>query len=230
MKLRNALFILACGAVAAVAVAQAQRLLIINGKVASNDVRVINGRAYAPIADIARSMDLVVAVNGNRYELTRKGGTGQLDGMTGKSGDWLFDGGWRFRVNRTYRTDAYNRVNEYYDDPVYQAPEGQEILVVEYSYRNGNRQAAPLAFSASLAGADGSARSPYHNDFPHDGDRWFSQALLPGAEGRGAILFYVPRGFQPKDVLITIGGLSGYDDSVRPAKPTVFRIGLTIED
>ena len=39
--------------VAGVALAQAGSTLVINGNVASTDVRVINGKAYVPIADVA---------------------------------------------------------------------------------------------------------------------------------------------------------------------------------
>lgn len=231
MRQKAIAILLIAGALAALALAQTNRVLVINAKVASNDVRVINGRAYAPVADIAKAFGLTISVQGDRYELVRPGGTNQIQGLQGKTGDWLFDGGWRFRVDRAYKTDAYNRVNEYYDDPVYAPAEGKELVVVEYTYRNANRDIQHFSIeNPYLAGADGTAVQAFHNDFPHDGDRFFAKGLLPGAEAKGAFLFQVNPGFQFKDIVLKIGDLAGYDQAVKPSQQTVFRIALQPEN
>src|SRR5207248_269822 len=38
------------------ALAQTERTLILNGKLASRDIRLIDGRPYVPIADVARAL------------------------------------------------------------------------------------------------------------------------------------------------------------------------------
>jgi len=229
MKLKAVAF-LAAMAVGAVVYAQNQRTLIINSAVASTDVRIIEGRAYAPIADVAKGLDLTVVVKGNTYELTKKGGANAMGGLTGKTGDWLFDGGWRFRVNKTYKATAYKAKNDYYGTTDYEAPEDREMIIVEYSYRNGNKELMHFNIGkTSLAGADGDAWEPHSNDFAYDGDRYFARGLLPGAQAEGALIFFVKPGFQPKDLVMTIGEFAGYDDAVKPKKPSIFRIGLKVE-
>lgn len=221
------IFPVATIAIACLALAQVQRTLTINGKVSSTDVRIINGRAYAPIADIAKSLDCVVTTKGNTYELTRAGGSGQLIGLLGKAGDWLFDGGWRFRVTKVYRTQEFQAVNDYYGDNLVSAEENQELIIVDYSYRNGNKTLQPFCIGATaLAGPEGDAWAAFTNDFPFDGSRWFSKVLLPGAEGKGSLVFRVKPGLKPKDLVLTMGELAGYDDAVRPKSPSVFRISL----
>ena len=83
---------------AAAALAQGGVRLILNGKVASTDVRMINGRPYAPLADIARATGQVLVKKGSGYEIIAQGGANQVEGLHGKVGDTLFDGKWRFKV------------------------------------------------------------------------------------------------------------------------------------
>src|SRR5436189_1690352 len=86
-------------AVAAAASARAQGSvkLILNGKVASTDVRMINGRPYVPLADIARATGQVLVKKGSGYEIIAQGGANQVEGLHGKIGDTLFDGKWRLK-------------------------------------------------------------------------------------------------------------------------------------
>lgn len=217
--------------VASLAVAQTVRTLIINGKTASTDIRIIDGRAYVPLADIAKALDLGISIKGSTYELTKAGGTGQVNGLMGKTGDWLFDGGWRFRVNNTFKTDKYTAKNDWYGENEFEAPEGKEMIIVEYSYRNGGKEMYNFSIGkTSLAGKDGTAFSLASNDFPFDGSRLFSQGLMPGSQGDGALIFFVKSGFELKDLILTVDELAGYDDSTRPKKPTVFRISLQSEN
>lgn len=218
-------------ATVAVAAIQSTRVLIINGREASQDVRIINGRAYAPIADVAKALGSTVVINGNRYEITRAGGTNQVNGLMGKTGDWLFDGGWRFRVNNTYQADMYEAKNDYYGDNEFKPEDGKVMIIVEYSARNGNKEMFGLDIGpTTLVGKDGSSYKPYSNDFPFDGTRMFSQPLLPGAQLDGALIFFVPRGFEFKELVLGIGDLAGYDDAVRPKERTYFRVRLDTEE
>ncbi|HAY14202.1 MAG TPA: hypothetical protein PLB31_04430 [Fimbriimonadaceae bacterium] len=218
-------------ATVAVAAIQSTRVLIINGREASQDVRIINGRAYAPIADVAKALGSTVVINGNRYEITRAGGTNQVNGLQGKTGDWLFDGGWRFRVNNAYEADVYEAKNDWYGDNEFKPEGGKTMIIVEYSARNGNKEMFGLDIGpTTIVGKDGSSYKVESNDFPFDGTRMFSQPLLPGAQLDGALIFFVPRGFEFKELVLGIGDLAGYDDAVRPKERTYFRVRLTTDE
>jgi hypothetical protein len=210
-------------------VAYQQRTLVINSKVASADVRIINGKAYAPIADIAKSLNLVVSVKGGVYELTSAGGTGQLNGLTGKTGDWLFDGGWRFRVNECRLTDTFKGEFEYYGQENVEAPEGKTLLIVNYSYRNGNKVSQPFNIGdTAIATQNGQSYKLHSNNFNFDGNITFSQPVLPGAEAKGDLIFIVPKDIQVKDLVLCVGEFAGYDSAVKPKILTVFRVGISL--
>jgi len=213
----------------ALVMAQATRSLVINGRVATTDVRTINGRAYAPVADIAKALGMTVVSRPNgTLELTKAGGSGPMQGdLNGKVGDWLFDGGWRFRVDSIDLVDRYNCENDYYGTTEYTAEEGKQLAVVRYAIRNGNKELGGFGFDkTAIAGANGDSEPVFANDFRFDGSLYFSKPILPGAEMRGALLFQVPSGFRAKDLVVTIGDLSHYDEAVRPKSPSVLRISL----
>lgn len=228
---RKLLAITVAGSFVIAAFAIQQRTLVINSKIASTDVRIINGRAYAPIADIAKGLNMVVVTKGSSYELTSAGGTGQLNGLTGKTGEWLFDGGWRFRVNGCTLAKEFQGTFEYYGQEVLSAPNGKSLLIVDYSYRNGNRTTQPFCIGeTAVATQDGQSFSLTHNNFNFDGSTMFSRVVLPGAEARGALVFVVPSDVKPKDLVLSVGDLAGYEESVKPRKPTVFRVGISLPD
>src|SRR6187551_156373 len=88
---------------AASALAQNGVRLILNGKVASTRVRMINGAPYAPLADIARATGQTLVKRGGGYEIIAAGGANQVEGLRGKVGDTLFDGKWRLKVTDVQR-------------------------------------------------------------------------------------------------------------------------------
>jgi hypothetical protein len=83
--------------------------LIINGKTASTDVRIIGGSAYVKLADVAKALGMVVTKRADgTYEIAKAGGTNQVQGaVQGKVGDVLFDGRWRFQVLGVQMPDSY---------------------------------------------------------------------------------------------------------------------------
>lgn len=223
----SAIAILGVGA-SAMVFAQAARSLIINGRVATTDVRMINGRAYVPVADVARALDLKVSSRPNGVlELTKAGGSGAMTGLNGKVGDWLFDGGWRFRVTSVETDSTYRAANDYYGEVDYEAPEGKVLAIVGYDIRNGNKEMGGFGFgTTAIAGVNGDSEPVHANDFRFDGSRFFSKPILPGAEMKGKLIFQVDEGFEPKDLVVAIADLSHYDEAVRPKKESVLRISL----
>src|SRR4051812_10681592 len=93
IKIAAVLIVLACAAMPA----QAAAPLTINGNTVSADVRSIGGTAYVRMSDVAKALGMVVTKQGAGYEIKKAGGAGQIEGMTGKIGDRLFDGRWRFQ-------------------------------------------------------------------------------------------------------------------------------------
>jgi len=82
--------------------------LVVNGKTTSADVRSIGGSAYVKFSDVAKALGMVLVKRPGGYELTKAGGTNQVQAVTqGKVGDVLFDGWWRFQVQNVEMTDSY---------------------------------------------------------------------------------------------------------------------------
>lgn len=215
--------------IACAAFAQATRSLIVNGKVASNDVRIINGKSYAPVADVAKALDLVVVQRPDgKIELTRQGGSGAIDAkLTGKVGDFLFDGGWRFKVVSVESVKEHTMVNKFITDQ-HVAEEGNRLIIVNVVIRNANKKLANLyPGDVALASEDGGSESVTHYDFPFNNSPSSFKPILPGAEQKGAILFEVKEDFKEKDLIFTISReYSHYDDAVLPKEDTVMRISL----
>ena len=215
--------------IACVAFAQATRSLIVNGKAASNDVRIINGKSYAPVADIAKALDMVVVQRPDgKIELTRQGGSGAIDAkLTGKVGDFLFDGGWRFKVVSVESAKEHTVVNKFISDQ-HVAEEGNRLIIVNVVIRNANKKLGNLyPGDVALASEDGGSESVTHYDFPFNNSPSSFKPILPGAEQKGAILFEVKEDFKEKDLIFTISReYSHYDAAVLPKEDTVMRISL----
>jgi hypothetical protein len=97
-----------CGATAVLVWAATGSKLILNDKVASSDVPVINGAAYVKVADVAQAMGMVVVKRADGYEIKKTGGASPIVGVTqGKVGDMLFDSKWRFQVLGMQMVDSY---------------------------------------------------------------------------------------------------------------------------
>src|SRR5690242_16254088 len=86
--------------------------LILNGKVASTGVKTINSKAYVPLADVAKSLDMTVVKVPGGYEIKKAGGATPISGLRGKVGDVLFDGKWRFQVLSVDTVDSYQLKNK----------------------------------------------------------------------------------------------------------------------
>jgi hypothetical protein len=103
--------ILAGGAVG-VCAADSGAKLIFNARVASTDVRTLQGKAYVPLADVARALDMTVVPVRGGYEIKKAGGATPISGLRGKVGEVLFDGKWRFQVLSVETVDSYRMKNK----------------------------------------------------------------------------------------------------------------------
>ena len=209
-------------AAAASSHAQAPRKLILNGKTASTNVRVVNGTPYVSLADVARALGMIVVKRGDGYEITRSGGANQVEGVTqGKIGDVLFDGKWRFQVLRVETPDSYTLKTqaEAYDyaglttfdrpNRVLRPSKGYTLIVLQCRATNAVKEKRTLWTAVSderirtaLADGEGSSHAPVLYDF--EGGPIQSKWLIPGAALNFGLVFSVPQGTRPKDLLFTL--------------------------
>lgn len=192
--------------------------LMLNGKVASTRVRLIDGTAYVPVADVAQALGQPVHATPEGYDISPAGGANQVQGLQGKMGDMLFDGTWRFQVNRVTEADKYQ---ERYTatNPLEQKPgDNQKMILVDITVKNGANEKKFLLMRdipenlTALAGADGSSvkvttydmRTGSGKHFGGGGDWDSTPDMLPGSQAKLTAIFLAPKDFKPKDLIFTL--------------------------
>jgi hypothetical protein len=212
---------------AAVWAAQGGPKLIFNGKVASNGVRLINGKTYAPLADIAKAQGMVLVPISGGYEIKKAGGATPIAGLRGKVGDVLFDGKWRFqalsvnpvdsyRMKNNTTTDyaVYNSVAEL-ENGVFRPKNNFKLIAINCRITNGrNAVAAFWTYNndtrTALADTSGESHPPIAYDM-NQGQPFQSKPLLPGAKTDFTVLFSVPQSTRLKDLVFTLRTISNSD-------------------
>lgn len=83
----------------AIAMAQSALKLMINGKAATQSAIIYKGETYVPLKAL-QSAGVSSTLSGTTLSLSfpNAGGANQMGANEGKTGDWLFNGIWRFRV------------------------------------------------------------------------------------------------------------------------------------
>jgi hypothetical protein len=224
------------------ALAQARLSLIVNGSVASHDIRMIGGRPYAPLADIARAYDQTLVKKPGGYELTPAGGAGQIgDQHSGKIGDELFTGEFRFKVLQVREVSQYTTHYSQDQQTVTPAGANDTLFVVDCRIKNGTKQRQELVSSTNdlfgnpnTALADDqehsyrplSLSSGAFNGYDVHADETAPTGtyLLPGAAIDFALVFSVPKGTHPKDLVYSI--LKYGDRSEAKQKAVDVRVSL----
>lgn len=211
---------------AAAALAQAGKTLILNGKIASNNVRLIAGRPYVPLADVAKALGQTVIARPNGYEIVTAGGANQIEGRRGKIGDVLFDGKWRFQALEVKEADAYTMKTGMDTDyalysrtadfdtasRVFRPKPGSSLVVLRCRVKNGLKQnqalycVVPFTRTA-LTNDQGESYPPIGYDM--EGAVFQSKPLLPGASLDFAVPFAVPKGTTLKDLIFTLRTIEG---------------------
>ena len=200
--------------------------LLLNGKTASNDVRHIAGSAYVKLEDVAKALGMVVIKRADgKYELTKAGGTNQVQGVAqGKIGDMLFDGRWRFQVVSVQTPDTYtmktpsveptsypaDTLNYDRTTHVLSAKAGYKLVVLACVLANGQKSTQTFwlgrvsgrNINNALADTVGGSHVPVGYDL--EGAPIQSKPLLPGAKLPFSILFVVPQATEWKDIVFTL--------------------------
>lgn len=215
------------GLLAGVWAAQSGKTLVLNGRVASNDVRIINGKAYVPLEDIAKANDMVVVMTQRGYEIKKAGGATPIKGLQGKVGDVLFDGKWRFQVLSVENVGTYHMkykaTSDYaiyhnvasLDDKTFSPAEGRKLIAIKCRLTNGRNAMAALWIVNSdtrtaIADMNGESYPPIAYDLDESGP-FQSKSLVPGAKTDFTVLFSIPDGTALKDLIFTLRTINGTD-------------------
>jgi len=195
--------------------------LTIDGTGISSDVRTLNGKAYVPVADVARYLKMTVSHGASGYALATAGGAGQDNGARqGKLGDVLFTGKWRVTVQDVTTADEYQE--RYYQnaDKITPHGAGDTLVIVNCQLRNGLKQTqSPLLTeripgNTAIADANGQSYAPIDIDARQDTNKigsYEAAKMLPGSAVKFALVFSVPKGTVPSALVFTIGN---YPDDV----------------
>ncbi|HEX5324573.1 MAG TPA: hypothetical protein VFW40_12360 [Capsulimonadaceae bacterium] len=213
------------GLIASAAIAQSALKLIINGSVASTNVRMIGGSAYVKLADVARALNMNIVPRAGGYEMVPAGGADQLQGKgRGKIGDTMFTGQFRFMVNGVQTLDSYTE--RYDQDRRDLAPKGpgDTLVVIDCRIKNGTNTKQEIVLSPTDWGENTALTDDQEHSYaPIDVDGHYDEGapngawILPGAAIDFALVFSVPKGTNVKDLVFTIvkyserGGHKGTD-------------------
>jgi hypothetical protein len=212
--------------------AQKNLKLYLDGKLISSDIKIIDGKTYVSVKDIAKALDKTVVTKSDGYDIVKEGGTYQIDGVTqGKVGDELFTGKWKFQVI------GFEDIGTEYTEKYYQSgrkitPQGKNdtLLVIHCKIKNGLKKTqSPILTeripgNTALADENGQSYQPLDYDARQAEDKTQSYegaSLLPGAGMEFNLIFSVPKDTKPKSLIFT---LMAYPDDVGSKKLTDVRV------
>jgi hypothetical protein len=151
------------------------------------------------------------------------GGANQVQGLNGKLGDVLFTGKWRFQVTDIKPVDSYTlkvptaeqdyaKYHDVADNDLaahsYKPKEGYALFAVTCVARNGQNKTEQLDFylndpKTALTDDQANSYPPIVYDMQSKG-AWVTKPLLPGSKVDMVVLFAVPTGTKPKDLVFTL--------------------------
>ena len=201
----------AIGVLSAVIISASIQRVSVDGKFATSDVIVRNGKTYASIGDIANALGMTVVKTSSGYNLVHPGGANMVQGLRGKVGQELFNGKYRFTLVEVVRTSSYKP--RFYNSGYDYTPSSpnNEIVAAICRLKNGTKQ--PVTFD--LYGGKNTALT----DMNEQSTAAFAGAstdavtrgprVLPGAAVDFALIFEVPKTAVLKDLVFSINDLSG---------------------
>ncbi len=200
---------------------QAGTDLTINGQFATADLKTFNGRTYVPLADVAKALGMTLVKKPGHIDMTSAGGANEISGTRGKLGETLFTGKWKFTPVSLEQMDSYT--NKFAGDNAVQTPRnaGETLFVLTCQLKNAQKEVVEVIFNSNINGLHGSATHTaladdqahsyltYAVDAHNETGAFGGPKMLPGSASEFAVIFSVPKGTVPKDVIFTI--LSGKD-------------------
>jgi hypothetical protein len=208
---------------AAVALAQSGVRLMFHGKTVSNDIHMINGKAYVPLTDMAKAMGGKVVKIDDGYSIQTDGGdsvpaggANEVNGLKGTLGQMLFTGKWRFEAVSVSRAPTYD--SQYLPDHRTFEPSGenQELVMVKCRLKNAmtTTETAMLSpihpHNIALADDQGQSYAPLGFDKNVDSTDE-GPHMLPGSQTDFVVIFSVTKGTHLKDLVFSLQ--RAYDDT-----------------
>lgn len=164
-----------------------------------------------------------------RSPTTLPGGANQVQGLNGKIGDVLFDGHWRFQVLSLTPVSTYTLTvpssgqdfAKYHDtaelDPgthIFTPKTGYTFFAVKCHVKNGQKRTEQLDGylddpKTALTDDKENSYPPIAYDMMCKGS-WITKELLPGSGEDLTLLFAVPTGTTPKDLVFTLKNWSSH--------------------
>jgi hypothetical protein len=188
----------------------------------TSDSRVINGKIYVPLADVAKALSCkIVTVNGisdiqpastPTSSAVVAGGANQVNATKGGVGDWLFDGRWRFKVNKVSVVSSFDY--KYGDNAETETPNGANdlLVVVECSIKNGHTISdEPILTAHGLNTQATALDDDQGQSYPPAGFDNRNGQLAPGAMRNFAVIYSVPKGTNIAAMTFTLYGYSTSD-------------------
>lgn len=215
----------------AVWAAQPDLKLMLNETPLSTQVRMVDGRPYAPLADFAKALNMTVARKSGGYVLTPLGGSGATNGVyLGKQKKELATARWGFTVTEVQEIKAYQPRYLPDREPIQPLGVGDTLFAIHCRLRNLQKVNQKIAFDdRSLSGSTALTDDQQHSYAPHrydvhaDETSPLSCRLLPGSVVDFAVVFSVPQGTKARDLFCT---LQNFDDRYSDASGTDIRISL----
>ena len=164
------------------------------------------------------------------HPATPPGGANQVQGLNGKIGDVLFDGHWRFQVVSLDPVSTYTLTvpsseqdyAKYHDtselDPnthTFTPKTGYTFFAVKCHVKNGQKSTEQIDGyfndpKTALTDDKENSYPPVAYDMMSSKGPWITRELLPGSGEDLTLLFAVPTGTTPKDLVFTLKNWSGH--------------------
>lgn len=175
----------------------------LNGQTVSGDVRMIGGKPYVALSDVAKAMKMSVVKNGSSYDVRVAGGATQVNGIRqGKIGDQLSSGDWGLLVTGVREVTEYNERYSQEGRQVMPKNDNEKLIVVDAVIRNNvQRTQTPVLTerycdNTALADDQGMSYPPIDIDARQESSKigsYGAAALLPAAKMKMALVFSVPK-------------------------------------
>ena len=204
-----------------VALAQGKSRLTVLQNTVPTDARKIGGKLYVPIADVAKAMGWKLSVSGGNISLQppvvppKNGGNTSLSGSpyAGKLGEEIRTDAVRFTATKLVETDRHERVyigGVGVGTPVL-AGAGEKLVVIHCTLTNATADREQFCFSrdayaenTALLDVSGESLPPAAVDVAADELSPPGAVALAGATIRFALVFRVPKTWQPKALVYTV--------------------------
>lgn len=193
------------------------------GRTVSTDIQFIKGRAYVPLSDMAKILDMTVVKKGQTYRLTQAAGSSPIHHLTGNMADNLTSGAWQFQVASVQQVSGYSQ--QYGTEKAQLTPKetGDILVVIRCRLRNGTKEMQEVAFDGSSAGNTALTDNQEHGYVPLAYDSrnsdYMSDKMPAGSAHEFVVIFSVPKGTDLKNLTYTVAA-TGLD------KSTDFQVAL----